>query len=217
MTISVLIADDQAAARDGLRLLLTGEPDIDVVDHAVDGIELIALAERHHPDVILTDIRMPRLEGVAAIRRLMVLKPAPAVIAITTFDLDEYLFGALQAGAVGFLLKNSDPALFVEAVRAGHQGQGLIDPQVTRRLVHRFAATSPRPATPELTALTPREHEVLRQMARGLNNAEIAETLFIAVGTVKIHVARVLAKLGVQTRVQAVIYAHRHGLVDWRD
>ncbi|RKT82972.1 DNA-binding response regulator, NarL/FixJ family, contains REC and HTH domains [Saccharopolyspora antimicrobica] len=213
----VLIADDQAPTRDGLRMLLTGEPGIEVIGAAVDGADLVALAERRDPDVVLTDIRMPRMDGLAAIRHLMSLAPPPAVIALTTFDLDEYLFGALQAGAVGFLLKDSDPALFVEAIRAAERGQGLIDPQVTRRLVHRFAATSPRPATAELDELTAREREVLVELARGLSNAEIAAVLHIAPGTVKIHVARILAKLGLATRVQAVIYAHRHGVVTWDD
>ena len=213
--IRVLVADDQAAARTGLRLLLDGEPDIEVVGEAADGHDVVALTERRRPDVVFTDLRMPRMDGLTAISRVCELSPAPAVIALTTFDTDEYLFGALQAGAVGFVLKDSEPALFVDAVRAAHQGQGLIDPQVTRRVVRRFAQTSPRPATAELAELTPREVDVLRSLARGLSNAEIAEDLFISAGTVKVHIARVLAKLGVATRVQAVIYAHRHGLVTW--
>ncbi|AUI58919.1 response regulator transcription factor [Amycolatopsis sp. BJA-103] len=215
--IRVVVADDQEAAREGMRLLLSGEPDIEVVGAAVDGADLLALARRRRPDVVFTDIRMPGLDGIEAIRRLSVLDPGLAVIAVTTFDLDEYLFGALQAGAVGFVLKDSAPELFVDAVRLAHRGQGLIDPQVTRRLVTRFARTSPRPAPPELALLTPRETEVLRGLARGLANAEIASEFGIAVGTVKIHVERLLAKLGVATRVQAVIQAHKYGVVTWDD
>lgn len=215
--IRLLIADDQAPARLGLRQLLSGEPDIEVIGEAVDGHDLVALAERRGPDVVLTDIRMPRMDGLAAIGRLVGLDPAPAVIALTTFEVDEYLFGALQAGAVGFVLKDSAPELFVDAVRAAHRGQGLIDPQVTRRLVTRFAQTSPRPVTKEAEELTARELDVLRCLAKGLSNGEIAKALFITTGTVKIHVARILAKLGVSSRVQAVIYAHKHGLVTWSD
>ncbi|WP_410663781.1 response regulator [Amycolatopsis sp. lyj-84] len=215
--IRVVVADDQEAAREGMRLLLSGEPDIEVVGAAVDGADLLALARRRRPDVVFTDIRMPGLDGIEAIRRLSGLDPGLAVIAVTTFDLDEYLFGALQAGAVGFVLKDSAPELFVDAVRLAHRGQGLIDPQVTRRLVTRFARTSPRPAPPELALLTPRETEVLRGLARGLANAEIASEFGIAVGTVKIHVERLLAKLGVATRVQAVIQAHKYGVVTWDD
>ncbi len=215
--IRVVVADDQEAAREGMRLLLSGEPDIEVVGAAVDGVDLLALARRRRPDVVFTDIRMPGLDGIEAIRRLSGLEPGLAVIAVTTFDLDEYLFGALQAGAVGFVLKDSAPELFVDAVRLAHRGQGLIDPQVTRRLVTRFARTSPRPAPPELALLTPRETEVLRGLARGLANAEIASEFGIAVGTVKIHVERLLAKLGVATRVQAVIQAHKYGVVTWDD
>ncbi|WP_083752789.1 response regulator [Actinosynnema sp. ALI-1.44] len=215
--IRVLIADDQEAARDGMRLLLSGEPDIEVIGAAADGAELVALAHRRHPDVVLTDIRMPGMDGIGAIRQLTGPRPELAVVAVTTFDLDEYLFGALRSGAVGFVLKDSAPEMFVDAVRLAARGQGLIDPQVTRRLVTRFAQTSPRPAPPELDSLTPREIEVLRGLARGLSNAEIAGELGIAAGTAKVHVERILAKLGVSTRVQAVIHAHRYGLVTWTD
>src|SRR5690606_16451092 len=153
-------------------------------------------------------IRMPRMDGIAAIRELTV-----PVVALTTFDLDEYLFGALAAGAIGFLLKDSPPQLVLDAVRAAAAGRGLIDPAVTPRLVARFAAVSPRPAGPELERLTDREREVLLLVARGLTNAEIARTLWVEEGTVKTHVSRVLAKLGLRTRVQAVVYAYEHGLV----
>ncbi len=217
MNIRVIIADDQAPTREGLRLLLSSEPGLEVVAAASDGFELVEMARRHRPDVVLTDIRMPRADGLAAIRDLLTLDPAPAVVALTTFDLDEYLFGALQAGAVGFLLKESDPELILNAVRAAHEGQGLVDPQVTPRLLRRFAATSPRPATGELAALTPRETDVLRHLAAGNSNAEIARALVISPGTVKIHIERILAKLGLRTRLQAAVYACRHGLVTWAD
>ncbi|MEV4220427.1 response regulator transcription factor [Nonomuraea sp. NPDC049725] len=216
MSIRLIVADDQAPTREGLRLLLSSEPDLEVVALASDGFELVEMARRHRPDVVLTDIRMPRMDGLAAIRGLLALDPAPAVVALTTFDLDDYLFGALQAGAVGFLLKESDPGLILDAVRVAHNGQGLVDPRVTPRLLSRFMATSPRPST-EPATLTPRETDVLRHLAAGYSNAEIAQALVISPGTVKVHIERILAKLGVRTRVQAAIYAHRHGLVTWAD
>lgn len=209
MTIRVLIADDQPEVRSALRLVLDAQPDIEVSGEAADGVQAIGMAHRDRPDVVLIDIRMPRLDGIAAIRELAA-GPA-ALIALTTFDLDEYLFGALQAGAAGFLLKDNEPEVLLHAVRTAHRGHGLIDPLVTRRLIRRFAALSP-PAAPGLEQLTPREHEVLLAMARGSSNAEIAGELWIEEGTVKTHVARVLAKLGLRSRVHAVIYAHRHGL-----
>ncbi|MFI0468150.1 response regulator [Saccharopolyspora sp. 5N102] len=213
MTIRVLVADDQEAVRDALRLVLDGEPDIEVVDVAANGAEAVRLAQWRRPDVVVMDLRMPHLDGIAAIRRLMGAQPAPRVLALTTFDLDEYLFGALQAGAAGFLLKDNEPDVLVAAVRELHQGRGLVDPQVTGRLINRFAALSPHPATPELDRLTPREHDVLRLVARGMSNGEIAAACTIEEGTVKTHVNRILAKLGLRTRVHAVIYAYEHGLV----
>jgi DNA-binding NarL/FixJ family response regulator len=215
--IRLLVADDQAPVLAGLRMLLGGEPDIDIVGEAVDGADLVALARSRRPDVVLTDIRMPRMDGLAAIRRLTALEPAPAVIALTTFDTDEYLFGALQAGAVGFLLKDGDEALFARAVRTAHAGGGLIDPQVTPRLVRQFALTSPRPPGRELAGLTARETEVLRCLGFGHTNAHIAELLAISPGTVKVHVERVLAKLRLESRVHAALYAYRHGLLTWAD
>jgi DNA-binding NarL/FixJ family response regulator len=210
--IRVLIADDQPAVRDGLRLLLDGEPGVELVGAAVDGADLVAQATRRRPDVVLTDIRMPRMDGLAAIRALLALDPPPAVVALTTFDIDDYLFGALQAGAVGFLLKDGAPQRYVEAVRAAHDGQGWIDPQVVRRLAAHVAATAPQPppaAAPELTA---RETDVLRCLATGASNAEIATMLRISPGTAKVHVARILTKLGLRTRAQAAVYACRQGL-----
>jgi DNA-binding NarL/FixJ family response regulator len=208
MTIRVLVADDQAAVRSALCLVLGAEPDIDVVGEAGNGAAAIVMAQETSPDVVLMDIRMPRMDGIAAIRQLT----AP-VIALTTFDLDEYLFGALAAGAVGFLLKDSPPRLLLDAVRAAAGGRGLVDPAVTPRLVARFAELTPRPAGPELGRLTGREKEVLLLVARGLSNAEIAQALWIEEGTVKTHVSRLLAKLGLRTRVQAVVFAFEHGLV----
>ncbi|MGN9784909.1 response regulator [Nonomuraea sp. ZG12] len=208
--IRLLIADDQHLAREGLRQLLGHEPEIAFLGAACDGAELISMAREHRPDVILTDLRMPGTDGITAIRRLAARAPETAIIALTTFDTDEYLFGALEAGAVGFLLKDGDPDLYLAAVRAAHRGQGLIDPQVTRRLVRRFATP---PVQADARELTVRETEVLRLVALGGSNAEIAEDLAIAAGTVKIHVSRVLAKIGVRTRVQAAIYAYRSGLV----
>ncbi|MDF2706439.1 MAG: transcriptional regulator [Nonomuraea muscovyensis] len=174
MTIRVLVADDQAAAREALQLILDGEPDIDVIATAVDGTEAVHQALWRRPDVVVMDLRMPGMDGIAAIDRLTAVESASRVLALTTFDLDEYLFGALRAGAAGFLLKDSDPDVLIAAVHELHQGRGLIDPQVTGRLISRFAELSPRPATPELDLLTPREHHVLRLLARGLSNGEIA-------------------------------------------
>ncbi|SDO57318.1 response regulator [Lentzea jiangxiensis] len=212
--IRTLVADDQEPARWALRLVLDAEPDIEVVDEAVDGAEAVDKARRLDVDVVVLDLRMPRMDGVAAIRRITEsVTPAPAVVALTTFDVDEYLFGALRAGAAGFVLKDSEPALLVEAVRAASRGQGLLDPQVTRRAIRRFAQFAPRPAPTGLDLLTPREQEVLRHVARGLSNAEIARALTVGEGTVKTHVARVLAKLGLRTRVHLVIYAYEHAIL----
>ncbi|MCI2417812.1 response regulator transcription factor [Saccharopolyspora sp. K220] len=214
MTIRVLIADDQAAVRSALRLVLDTAPGVRVVGEAADGAEAIRQVRSRRPDVAVIDIRMPKLDGIAVIRALTGpdAAPVPAIIVLTTFDLDEYLFEALRVGATGFLLKDNRPQLLVDAVHAAARGHGLIDPQVTGRLVRRFATLSPRPASPELGRLTAREREVLSQVARGLSNGEIARALWIEEGTVKTHVAPILAKLGLRTRVHAVIYAHEHGL-----
>ncbi|XVS65586.1 response regulator transcription factor [Actinosynnema sp. CA-299493] len=210
--IRVLVADDQRAVREALRLVLDGEPDIEVVGEAGSGTEAVHLALARRPDVVVMDLRMPHGDGIAAIARLGAAEVRAKVLALTTFDLDEYLFGALAAGAGGFLLKDSDPALLLDAVRGLHEGRGLIDPKVTGRLIARFAQLSPRAAPPEVDRLTPREQEVLAQVVRGLSNAEIAAELTIEEGTVKTHVARILTKLGLRTRVHAVIYAYEHGL-----
>lgn len=215
--IRLLIADDQPAAREGLRLLFRPVRDVEVVGAAANGRELVSMARRLGPDVVLTDIRMPGTDGVSAARELSGLSPAPPTVMLTTFDTDEYLFGALQAGAVGFLLKESDPELYVEAVRAAASGQGVIDPKVTPRLVDRFARTSPRTPPRLVDDLTSREREVLVLVARGHSNAGIAGELGITLGTAKVHVARILTKLGVESRVQAAVYAYRHGLTTWAD
>lgn len=215
--IRVLLADDQPAAREGLRLLFREPDDIQVLGVAAHGLELVAMARRLRPDVVLTDIRMPGMDGVAAVRELSALEPAPRTVMLTTFDIDEYLFGSLQAGAVGFLLKESDPKMYVDAVRAAHRGQGVIDPRVTPRLVARFAETSPRTPPRTATELTGREREVLRMIAGGHSNAQIAEGLGITEGTAKVHVTRILTKLGLDSRVQAAVYAYRYGLTTWAD
>jgi DNA-binding NarL/FixJ family response regulator len=212
VAIRVLVADDQEPVREALRMVLDGEPDIEVVAEAANGADAVHLALARRPDVVVMDLRMPHGDGIAAITRLTATEPAPKILALTTFDLDEYLFGALAAGAAGFLLKDSDPALLLDAVRGLHEGRGLIDPKVTGRLIARFAQLSPRPAPRPLDRLTPREHEVLAHVVRGLSNGEIAAALTIEEGTVKTHVARILAKLGLRTRVHAVIYAYEHGL-----
>ncbi|MFD0207058.1 MULTISPECIES: response regulator transcription factor [Saccharothrix] len=211
--IRVLVADDQAAVREALRMVLDGEPDIEVVGEAAGGAEAVHVALTRRPDVVVMDLRMPHGDGISAISRLGEVEPRPKILALTTFDLDEYLFGALAAGAGGFLLKDSDPALLLDAVRGLHEGRGLIDPKVTGRLIARFAQLSPQPVPREVDQLTPREQEVLAHVVRGLSNAEIASALTIEEGTVKTHVARILTKLGLRTRVHAVIYAYEHGLV----
>ncbi|MBR8741689.1 response regulator transcription factor [Nocardiopsis sp. MG754419] len=215
--IRLLVADDQPAAREGLRLLFGAVPDVEVVGAAAQGIELVAMARRLRPDVVLSDVRMPGMDGVAALRELARLDPPPPTVMLTTFDLDEYLFGALQSGAVGFLLKESEPELYVTAVRAAARGEGVIDPRVTPRLVDRFARTSPRTPPRRAEGLTDREREVLRLVAQGYGNAGIGAELGIASGTAKVHVARILTKLEVGSRVQAAVYAYRYGLVTWSD
>jgi DNA-binding NarL/FixJ family response regulator len=216
--IRTLLADDQEPVRWALRLVLDAEADIEVVDEAADGAEAVEKARWRGVDVVVLDLRMPRLDGIAAIRRIAEsVNPAPAVVALTTFDVDEYLFGALQAGAAGFVLKDSEPALLVDAVRAAAKGQGLIDPQVTRRTIRRFAELAPRRPPAGLDLLTPREREVLWHVAHGMSNAEIAGALTVGEGTVKTHVARVLAKLGLRTRVHLAIYAYEHGLLNGPD
>lgn len=214
VTTTVLIADDEMANRAALRHHLRAAPEVEVLGEATDGVEAVAEAHRLRPDVVLMDLCMPRVDGVAA-TRLLAGPPAvqaPSVIALATADRHDQLFTALRAGAAGFLLKNCDPDLYVQAVRHARLGHGFIDPQVTRRLIHRLAELSPDPPRPELQDLTPRELQVLRHLAEGLANRDIARRLNISEGTVKIHVNRVLSKLRLGSRVQAAVYAYRHGI-----
>jgi DNA-binding NarL/FixJ family response regulator len=195
-------------------LLLERVPDIEVVGEAEDGVQAIALVQQHRPDVALLDIRMPRLDGLSVARQVVDDVPETRVIMLTTFDSDDYLHDALDAGASGFLLKSSPPERLITAIRTVAAGDALLDPAVTRRVIEGFTRQTAVPdAGPELQRLTERELDVLRQVARGLSNVEIARELFITEATVKTHVARLLAKLGLRDRVQAVVYAYDHGVV----
>jgi DNA-binding NarL/FixJ family response regulator len=213
--ITVLLADDQQMVRRGLRVILDAEPDIDVVAEAGDGLEAVALARAHLPRVALLDIRMPRLDGLEAARRVLALDPDTRVLILTTFDTDEYVSEALRAGASGFLLKDAPADQLIAAVRILAAGDALIDPSVTRRLISRFtvAVRTPAAAPPALEELTARERDVLRLVARGLSNAEIASQLGIEENTVKTHVSRILLKLHLRDRVQAVVLAYECGFV----
>jgi len=212
--IRVLLADDQAVVRAGLRTILESQPDMQVIGEAADGAETLALAAALGPDVVLMDIRMPVLDGIQATRRLTYSPASGRVLVLTTYGLDEYVYDALRAGAAGFLLKTDPPDRIVDAVRIVHAGDALLGPHTTRRLIERFLASppphAPRPAV--LDTLTDRELEVMREVARGLTNREIADRLYIGDGTVKTHVARILAKLGLRDRVQVVVYAYEHGI-----
>jgi DNA-binding NarL/FixJ family response regulator len=209
--ISVLVADDQELVRTGLRTILE-RSGLEVVGEAGDGREAITEARRLRPDVVLMDVRMPRLDGIAATRELLASGTGPRVIVLTTFDLDEYVYEALRAGASGFLLKDAPPDRLVAAIHAVCDGEALLAPQITRRLVERFVAPrAPRP--PGLDELTPREHEILALVARGLSNGEIGDELVLSLPTVKTHVSRVLMKLGLRDRVQAVVLAYEAGIV----
>ncbi|MER7282874.1 response regulator transcription factor [Dactylosporangium sp. NPDC000244] len=214
MTIRVLIADDQAMVRGGLRLILEDQDDIEVVAEAADGVEAIEAARRLRPDVCLVDIRMPRLDGLEVTRALA--GPAVAeplrVIVVTTFDLDEYVYGALHGGAVGFILKDAGPALLVEAVRAAHAGDALVSPSITVRLLRHLK----RPARVALaeSRLSERETEVVRLIARGRTNQEVGAALFISLSTVKSHVSTIQAKLGLRNRVEIAAWAWEHGIAN---
>jgi DNA-binding NarL/FixJ family response regulator len=215
VTVRVLICDDQALVRGGFRAILDARPEIEVVGEAENGAQAVALAERRHPDVILMDIRMPVLDGIEATRKLVADGSQARVIVLTTFDLDEYVHAAIRAGASGFLLKDVTPAKLVEAIGIVAQGDALLAPSVTRRLLERFAATLPvsDQSSDALAELTAREIEVLRLLAAGLSNAEIAAELVVTEATVKTHISSVLRKLGLRDRVQAVIVAYQTGLV----
>ena len=215
MSTTVVIADDQPMVRAGLRSLLEGEDDVAVVGEAVDGEQALSAVRRHRPDVVLMDIRMPNLDGLEATRRLVAEGSAAKVLVLTTFDLDEYVFDALRAGASGFLLKDATAEELIAAVRVLAAGDAILAPSVTRRVIEAFGSV-PRPAAglaDRLAALSPREVEVLRLLARGLSNAEIARELFVSDATAKTHVSNVLAKLRLRDRVQAVIFAYETGLL----
>ena len=214
--IRILIADDQALVRAGFRMILEAEEDLEVVGEATDGAEAVDLARRLRPEVVLMDIRMPNLDGLEATRQITVNggEPPARVLMLTTFDLNEYVYEALRAGASGFLLKDVPAEQLVAGIRVVAGGEALLAPSITRRLIEEFARTSPVPTEPPkgLDELTARELEVLKLIARGLSNAEIAEELVVSDTTVKTHVARVLMKLGLRDRVQAVVLAYESGL-----
>ena len=213
---SVLIADDDALMRTGLRLILEADPTLIVCGEAADGVQALDLAARLHPHVALIDIRMPRMDGLAATREIVALgSHAPRVIILTTFDLDEYVFGALRAGASGFLLKRSPPEQLVQAVKSVAAGDSVLSPTITRRVIEEFTAHTPQPMhrPPALDTFTPRELEVFGLVAHGLSNADIAKQLYVSDATVKTHVARILAKLRLHDRVQVVVLAYETGQV----
>jgi DNA-binding NarL/FixJ family response regulator len=217
VTIKVLLVDDQDLVRTGVRMILEAEDDLDVVGEARDGGEAIAMARRLRPDVILMDVRMPRMDGVEATRRLTALDPPlpSQVLILTTYDLDEYVFAALRAGAAGFLLKHAPSDALVDGIRTVARGEGLLAPQITRRVIEAFASVpaEPGPAPLELDRLTARERDVFELVIRGRSNAEIATELYVEPSTVKTHVAHALAKLHLPDRVAAVIYAYETGLL----
>jgi DNA-binding NarL/FixJ family response regulator len=214
--IRILLADDHELLRGGLRTILGAQDDMEIVGEAADGAEAVEAALSLHPDIVLMDIRMPRLDGIEATRRLRAHGPKPAVLVLTMFDLDEYVYEALRAGAGGFALKDAAPRQLVEAVRTVAAGEALLAPALTRRLVERYVRTPPpgvAASANRFAELTEREREVLALVARGLSNGEIAGRLFLSEATVKTHVGRVLAKLNLRDRVQAVVLAYESGLV----
>ena len=218
MTVRVVIADDQTLVRAGFRMILDARDDIDVVGEASDGAEAVRLVKDHAPDVVLMDIRMPGVDGIEATRRIVASGSAARVIMLTTYDLDEYVFAALRAGASGFMLKDVRPVEIVEGIRVVARGDALLAASVTRRLLDRFVHVLPDPdaTPPDVGLLTEREVEVLRLVASAFSNAEIAERLYLSEATVKTHVSAVLRKLGLRDRVQAAVYAYDVGLVQPR-
>jgi DNA-binding NarL/FixJ family response regulator len=217
-TTSILLVDDQPMLRMGYRMILDAQPDLNVVGEAENGLEAIDLAARLQPNVVLMDVRMPDLDGLQATERIVASGSDSKIIVLTTFDLDEYAYGALRAGASGFLLKDAPSPDMLSAIRAVATGDAVVAPSVTRRLLSQFAHRLPDPQSPVLTderveSLTPRERELLIEVARGLSNAEIAERLVVSEATVKTHVGRILGKLGLRDRVQIVVFAYEAGLV----
>ncbi|HEY2880197.1 response regulator transcription factor [Nocardioides sp.] len=210
----VLLADDQALIREGLRLLVEAEPDLHIVAEADTGTAAVAETLRHRPDVVLMDIRMPGLDGIEATRRIIAAGSSARILILTTFDLDEYVYLALKAGASGFLLKDAERAQLINAIRTVHDGDHLLAPGITRRLIADFCR-GPQPGDSGATTagLSPREVEVIRLLANGLSNAEIAEQLFLGETTVKSHIARILAKLDLRDRLQVVVFAFERGIV----
>lgn len=212
--IRVLVVDDQSMVRAGFRMLLSGEADIEVVAEAGNGREAVAMAARFRPSVILMDIRMPELDGLEATKQILAADPAARILVLTTFDLDEYIYEALRVGASGFVLKDEPAEQLIAAVRTVANGDALLSPSITRRVIGEFTRTS-RPAPPrELDDLSAREMDVFRLIARGFSNAEIARELFISDTTVKTHITHILQKLNVRDRVQAVVLAYQTGLFD---
>jgi DNA-binding NarL/FixJ family response regulator len=217
---TILLVDDQELLRLGFRMVLDSQPDLEVVAEASDGREAVALATAHTPDIVLMDIRMPGVDGVAATREIAASGSRSRIIILTTFDLDEYAYAALRAGASGFLLKDAPPSDLLSAIRAVASGDAVVAPSTTRRLLETIVPQLPDPREPDgdraLAALTPRETEVVGAVARGLSNAEIAEELVLAEATVKTHIGRILAKLELRDRVQIVVFAYEHALVEQR-
>jgi DNA-binding NarL/FixJ family response regulator len=214
MTIRVLVVDDQSMVRAGFRLLLADEPDIEVVAEASNGREAVAQAARFHPHVILMDIRMPELDGLEATRRILAADPSARVLILTTFDLDEYVFEALRAGASGFVLKDDPPEQLIGAVRTIARGEALLSPAITKRVIHHFTRARKQAWPKAVGSLTTREMDVFRLITQGLSNAEIGQELFISDTTVKTHVTRLLQKLDLRDRAQAIVLAYQTGLFD---
>jgi DNA-binding NarL/FixJ family response regulator len=212
MSIRVLVADDQSMVRAGFRMLLSGEPDIDVVGEVSNGLEAVATAARLHPTVVLMDVRMPSLDGLEATRRILAADKAVRVLILTTFDLDEYVYEALRAGASGFVLKDDPPEQLLAAIRIVAGGDALLSPAITKRVIEKFTRIAPPQPPKELDELTEREVDVFRLIARGLSNAEIGQRLYISDATVKTHITHILQKLGLRDRVQAVVLAHETAL-----
>lgn len=216
MTIRVLLCDDQALVRSGFRMIIEARADMEVAGEAEDGVKAVQLARETEPDVILMDVRMPHLDGIEATRQIVATDVRSRILVLTTYDLDEYVYAALQAGASGFLLKDARPEQLAEAIRVIADGEALLAPSITRRLLGHFARSQPNQqvkAPASLSALTGRETEVLRLLAGGLSNTELASRLFVSEATIKSHISSLLRKLGVRDRVQAVILAYETGLI----